>query len=191
MSQPSSSSRASTLIGLIALVVLVVGLVYVLVEGIKQAPEVVGSFVTALGAVVAVVAGRIWEKRQELEQARRERIAPTYSRLVEVFYGAMGENAEVGEPEMLAFFHEWAQRVLLWGPEPVIRAFNDWRASLSGEDEEPGPEAGFGFERVLYAIRDDLGNKRGGLGQGDLLRVFINDLDEYIALHEARALDGD
>lgn len=191
MSQPSSSTRLSTVVGLIALIALTGGLVYVLVEGIKQAPEVVGSFVTALGAVVAVVAGRIWEKRQELEQARRERIAPIYSRLVEVFYGAMGDNARIGEAEMLDFFHEWAQRVLLWGPEPVIRAFNHWRASLPVDGEEPGPEAGFGFERVLYAIRDDLGNKRGGLGQGDLLRVFINDLDEYIALHEARAVSGE
>jgi hypothetical protein len=188
MSQQQSSSRLSTVVGLIVLVALLGGLVYVLVEGIRQAPEVVGSFVTALGAVVAVVAGRIWEKRQELEQARRERIAPTYSRLVEVFYGAMGENAKVGEAEMLDFFHEWAQRVLLWGPEPVIRAFAAWRASMPDDGSDPGLEATFSFERVLYAIRDDLGNKRGGLGQGDLLRVFINDLDEYLALEEAQRI---
>jgi hypothetical protein len=71
------------------------------------------------------------------------------------------------------------------GPEPVIRAFNQRRAALPDDGDEPGAEAGFGFERVLYAIRNDLGNKRGGLGRGDLLRVFINDLDQYIARHQA------
>jgi hypothetical protein len=177
-------------LGFVIAFALLVGFGFLLLEGIRKAPEIVGSFVTALGAVVAVVAGRIWEKRQELQQARRERIAPTYSRLVEVFYGAMGENAKVGEEEMLDFFHEWAQRVLLWGPEPVIRSFNDWRAALPAEGGEATYEATLGFERVLYAIRDDLGNPRGGLGEGDLLRVFINDLDEYLAEHRASQSGG-
>jgi hypothetical protein len=69
---------------------------------------------------------------------------------------------------------------LLWGPEPVIRSFNAWRALLT-EADEPTPEMVFQFERVLYAIREGLGNGRGGLAEGDLLRVFINDLDPYLA----------
>jgi hypothetical protein len=81
------------------------------VRAIDAAPEVVGSFVTALGAGVAVVAGRVWEKRREPEQARRERIAPTYSQLGAVFWNAM-QGGEVNEE----FFHDWARHVLLWGP---------------------------------------------------------------------------
>jgi hypothetical protein len=184
MQNQPSTSRLTTACGFVLLLLLVGGIGVLLWEAIKEAPEIVGSFIAALGAVVAVVVGRIWEKRKELEQARRDRIAPTYSRLVEVFYGAMGDNATVGETEMLDFFHEWAQKVLLWGPEPVIRSFNAWRALLT-EADEPTPEMVFQFERVLYAIREDLGNGRGGLAEGDLLRVFINDLDPYLAEYRA------
>jgi hypothetical protein len=42
------------------------------------------------------------------------------------------------------------------------------------------PAVGIGFERLLFAFRDDLGNKRGDLQEGDLLRVFVQDIDEYL-----------
>lgn len=161
---------ASGLLGL----ALIVGFVYLLIRATKEAPAVVGSIVTAGGAVLAVVAGRIWEKRQALEQARRERIAPSYSGLVEMFWGAM-HGQDVDEQ----FFHDWTRNVLLWGPEPVIVAFNAWRASLPDEGEDVGLTTMHAFERMLYAIRDDLGNRRGKLGEGDLLRMFINDYDDF------------
>jgi hypothetical protein len=157
------------------------GLGYALVQAIQEAPAVVGSAITALGAVLAVIAGRTWEKRQELEQGRRERIAPSYSELVAVFYKAM-KGQEIDEE----FFHDWTRQLLLWGPEPLIRTFIAWRASLPDEADDVSPESIFAFEEVLYAIRDDLGNPRGNMGQGDLLRVFVNDLDDYMA-HRAES----
>jgi hypothetical protein len=177
-------SAVGTLGAYVVLLALIGAFGYVLLLAINDAPEVVGSFVTALGAVIAVVAGRVWEKRQELEQVRRERIAPIYSRFVEVVYGSMSEETKLGETDLLAFFHDWAQQVLIWGPEPVIRRFTDWRATFS-DDSEVQPESVFATEQLLYAIRDDLGNKRGGLGAGDLLRVFLNDIDEYLAEHRS------
>jgi hypothetical protein len=176
----SSGGKLDTTFGLIVLAVLAAGLVWVLLEGIRRAPEVVGSLLTALGAVTAVVYGRAWEKRKELEQARREKIAPVYSRMAEVFHGSMGDNAKYGEADLIDAFNEWAHSALLWAPAPVIRAFNEWRATLPADGEEPSPAVGIGFERLLYAFREDLGNKRDGLGEGDLLRVFINDIDDYL-----------
>ena len=35
------------------------------------------------------------------------------------------------------------------------------------------------FERFIYAMRADLGHDDKELAPGDLLRVFINDLDEH------------
>jgi hypothetical protein len=136
--------------------------------------------VTALGGVVAILYGRAWEKSRELQQARRERIAPTYSRIVESFYGSMGDDATHTEADLVGAFREWAHKALLWAPAPVIVAFNEWRATLPDDGEEPSPAVGIGFERLLFAFRDDLGNKRGDLKEGDLLRLFIDDIDEYL-----------
>jgi hypothetical protein len=177
---PGSFVTSLVVIGTVAILG---GFGYLLLQAIHDAPTVVGSFVTALGAVVAVVAGRVWEKRQELEQTRRDRIAPIYSRLVEVFYKSMDGKAKTHELE--AFFHEWARQVILFGPEPVIKEYAAWKQALPDDGEEATPAATFGFERLLYAIRADLGNRRGSLTEGDLLRVFVNDVDEYLAQHHA------
>lgn len=36
------------------------------------------------------------------------------------------------------------------------------------------------FEQLIYAMRADLGHNDKELSTGDLLRVFINDIDEYL-----------
>ncbi len=90
--------------------------------------------------------------------------------------------------ELLEFFEELAQRLLVWGSEPVILAFNEWGSSVSNMDEG-SPETRFAFEQLLYAIRRDLGSESTRLAQGDLLRVFINDLDDYLR-PPGRSLSG-
>jgi hypothetical protein len=62
----------------------------------------------------------------------------------------------------------------------VIGRLNEWRASLPNEGEDVSPESIIAFERLLYAIRADLGNPRGDMEVGDLLRAFIDDLAEYM-----------
>jgi hypothetical protein len=38
----------------------------------------------------------------------------------------------------------------------------------------------FAYEDLLLVTRADLGVSNDGLEQGDLLRIFINDLDEHL-----------
>jgi hypothetical protein len=53
-------------------------------------------------------------------------------------------------------------------------------AALAAEESEGSPEVMLAFERLLYSIRRDLGHANKGLGRGDLLRTFINDVDEFL-----------
>jgi hypothetical protein len=46
----------------------------------------------------------------------------------------------------------------------------------------------FAFEQLLYAIRLDLGNDDEHLGRGDLLRVFVTDIDDYLVPDSAPEL---
>src|SRR3954447_11632748 len=97
----------TTLIVLIVSVATLVGAGYAIYLGVRDAPSVVGAFVTALGAVLAVVAGRIYETKTRIEEARRKRIAPIYERLIETFYaGASGKR--IPEAEMEQFFETLA-----------------------------------------------------------------------------------
>lgn len=38
----------------------------------------------------------------------------------------------------------------------------------------------FLLEEVIFLIRKDLGQKNSNLKKGDILRFFINDIDDYI-----------
>ena len=38
----------------------------------------------------------------------------------------------------------------------------------------------FQTEKIFYAIRHDLGHKNKNLERGDILRLFINDIDEVL-----------
>lgn len=157
-------------------VVLVFGAMYVVYLGARAAPSVIGALVTATGAIGAVVAGRAYETRKHVQQARRERVAPIYERLMALLYSiARGETTGA---ELQSFYDELSKTLLVWGPPPVIRAFNTWRVELDEHGDKPR-EMALSLERLLYALREDIGISSKDLSPGDLARVWINDYDSY------------
>jgi hypothetical protein len=149
---------------------------WAVVRGVEADPSVVGSFATALGAIIAVVIQRSREKRQELEQSHREKLAPIYEELLDT----MRDFESRGEAENEAFFKRLQTKLLLYGPTPVIQEWLAWRR-LGETLSEPNITLVLTWERVLRAIRKDLGHDDTDLQPGDLLRVFVNDLDEALA----------
>lgn len=89
---------------------------------------------------------------------------------------------------MVQFFEKLAKHLLVWGSEPVIAAVNRWRAlaALDGG----GPDSLFAYEDLLFAIREDIGNRKD-LQRGDLLRVFVNDIDDFLSPRKDDAGDDD
>jgi hypothetical protein len=178
-------SIISTLLGLTMLIVLVGGAGWIVYSTVTQAPGVVAAVVTGLAAIVGFGVQKYFEQQRDDARERRARMAPIYEKLVRTFYKSAGGAGPV-EGELKEFFNELAQGLLIWGSEPVIKAFNEWRFSVLGE--EPDEVSGlFAFEALLYAIRVDLGNESGDLGRGDLLRVFVNDIDDYLVVKAAVA----
>lgn len=164
-----------------AIVVLVVltgaigGLIWLIVRGIESDPGLVGSLATAAGAVVAVVAGRSFDKRRELRQAHRERISPLYEELIDVI-----RNIEDhGEAELQKFFKDLANKLIMFSPAHVIKAWialnrHTWRQD--GTDK-----AGMLLvEALLRQIRKDMGHHDRSLGMGDLQRLYITDADDVL-----------
>jgi len=175
---------ASNVLGkAIAIGVVLLG-AWALIRGVEADPSVVGSLATAFAAVLVVVLQRNREKTQELEQSHREKMIPIYEEVLI----AIRDSADRDEAENEDLFKQLQTRLLLYGPAPVIREWLIWR-KLGEEMDEPGLALVLGWERVLRAIRADLGHDDSVLQEGDLLRVFINDLD--VALVEAGETSSD
>lgn len=166
------------LVGLAVLLALIVGVGWIVYSTIARAPVVVAAVVTGLAALMGVPVQRYLEHQREDARERRNRMAPIYEELLKTFYSSAAGGA-LDQSELLSFFEDLARSLLIWGSEPVIVAFNRWRVQVAAL-EEGSPDALFAFEDLLYAIRADLGNESKNMGRGDLLRVFVNDIDEFL-----------
>lgn len=182
---PGSASRIGVALAGVATVVLLVGFGWAVVIGLNKAPNVVGALVTALGAVLAVVFGRLQEKRLDREQQRRERLAPMYEKLLEQAHPdppQPGKRRKRGN-DPTTFFRDLHRNLILYAPEPVVQAWTAWSthepADADDEDEdEDDPTYLYLWEDLMFAIRKDLGTSRGNLGRGDLLRIYIPGLTD-------------
>ncbi len=115
-------------------------------------------------------------------QYRWDKIAPTYQEFVELvrkINKQLGEGQTQPTPDNVAFLERFSDELLLWGHSDVIKAW----VSMQRNGEKPSHEAEnpvLDYARVLLAIRKELGHLDWTLEHRDLLRVVIEDIDQYL-----------
>ena len=98
--------------------------------------------------------------------------------MFEFMFSQTADNREsLTEDELTEIFQEMTPKLVVWGSQDVIKAWNhireyDWKNAEGVEMLEP-------WENLMIAIRDDMGNKSGKLENKELLRVFVSDLSQY------------
>jgi hypothetical protein len=84
----------------------------------------------------------------------------------------------MGEADMLAFFADITPQLITYGSRGVIRAWNNFRrVSRNNPDTKT---IMFAFEDLLKAMRSDLGHVVITQPQGELLAIFITDIDDIL-----------
>jgi hypothetical protein len=170
----------------------VAGLVgWALVKAVKAEPAVVGAVGTAsLGA-----AGVVWQQRQaekaRLREAHRDRMAPTYDKFLQLVRQRAGEETSETQAEIEVFMRDLKARQLLLGaPREIIQAFNRWESeTMAAQASDDLLATAFAWENLLRAIRRDLVHDDAKLPPGELLRVYTNDFDEFLAASNERSDD--
>jgi hypothetical protein len=162
----------SKLLAIVAAVGIVTLAIWAFIKGVGKDPAVVGTVITAVAGVGIVVYQRRREKLQELERSHRLQMGPLYTQLVEMMKD-WEEFAQKTESEQQAFFKDLSTKLILFGATPVLKAWVSWRCTTT----PGGPQGLIAIEKVLFAIREDLGHDNSGLKQGDVLRVFVNEED--------------
>lgn len=175
-------TRLLQLIVWIAVAALAGLVVWAFIEAVKAEPAVVGSVATA----VVGLFGLLWQQRRSeearLREAHRTRMTPVYDDLLKMFLDNIGTGSGI-DAEAEDFMKDLKGRQLLLGASTeMIRAFNDWqRSAVAAQAEDNAVTAIFAWEDLLRAIRRDLGHNDSDLQRGELLRVFITDIDEHAA----------
>jgi len=71
-------------------------------------------------------------------------------------------------------------KLLIWGPAPVVRA---WAQAMRIFESDPEPtDALPAYAGLLRAIREDLDHDDSQLDTRDLLRLFVTDIDDHLPL---------
>lgn len=83
---------------------------------------------------------------------------------------------EYSQDAILKDMREFNQGLTLWGSSKAIRKWDEWRLVSAKQLSDPYAVL-HGMEKVLMQLRKDMGEKHK-LGQGDLLKLFVNDYDE-------------
>lgn len=171
---------SSALAGL--LLVLIVAAAGALVYGLIVDPAVGGPIAGAAAVIAVAVVQRRWEKKQELERVRRERMAPIYEQLIEIL-----QNAEAAESETGEFFKDLTTKLLLYGPPAIVKEWVAFKNHGVSEDKTD-PTSLLNYEKFLLLVRKDFGHDDSELVQGDLLRTYVNDFDEMYTLWQAKQI---
>ena len=69
---------------------------------------------------------------------------------------------------------------MVWGSDDVLREFIAYRRFIVNRAEDQPAEVLFAYENLVATIRSDLGHKNKDLKRGDVLSLFINDIDQYL-----------
>lgn len=151
--------------------------------------EVAAALVTGLAAVVVALVstfvGRRLERRHALEVAQQQRRIPVYEEFVQGLLQTMGatvppsKRKPMTEEQVVTVMGAFTEKVLVWGSEEVIRAWGRWKKLAATEDpvqQRLGLDA---LEDFFLALRKDLGLSNKNLQRGDVLRLWINDWDQF------------
>jgi hypothetical protein len=175
-------------VGLVTLAIIACGVYYLVVSFIDKLNSINGDLgktlitaaVTTLIAVLTLVLGKVWDTKIKIAHDIREKKIPVYEDVLSLFFEVIMSD-KTGRPkpteaEMSVRFTDFTRRLTTWGSSDVIRSWIAFRGHAWSSSE---PMAGFErMEAVLMAIRKDVGNDVAGLKKHELMKLFINDLDE-------------
>lgn len=152
--------------------------------------EFVAALLAASGTVVAATAavamGRYYERKQDIEQTRREQQMEIFEDFVDfmfrILYQSRIPSMELTDSEMLAEFVKFTRRLAIWAPDSIIESWSDVRRRFATANaaDEPPTEVLFYFEALLIEMRKTVGYPNTQLGRGDLLRLFVDDIDDHL-----------
>lgn len=138
--------------------------------------------VSILGVVISSIVSKIIEYRQNTKRYLYGKKEEPYSEFIEMVYKIqenVKKNKEYNEKEMLDDIFSFSKKLTLWGSSKVIRKWLAFRKISQEQNNNPTNNL-FILEEIIFEIRKDMGQKKSGLKQGDILAFFINDIKDYL-----------
>jgi hypothetical protein len=150
----------------------------------ELATAIVAAAATVIVSILSISGNKIFDRRATIEHEARLKKVPVYEQLISFLFGVLHQG-KAGYPALtdagtIRNYVEITENIIVWGSDSVVKAFGDFRvASLSPGEGQSFPRLLIALEDLMLAVRKDLGYKNKKLNRGDLLRIFINDLEQH------------
>ncbi|MDP3983822.1 MAG: hypothetical protein Q8Q52_02295 [Acidimicrobiia bacterium] len=156
-------------------------------------PEVLGPLLITSGTVlsvgITVVGGQFLQRRAAHEAAQRPKKIQLYEQFMERWFGylefgtpkALRKGIRPDDPKVIGYLAQFAREVILWGSSKVVAKYSAFTKTARELPKDAPLAALLDFERLLLAMREDLGHSNRGLKAGDVLRLFVTDIDSALA----------
>lgn len=146
------------------------------------AVAIVAASASIVVSALSLVGSKYLERRSSELQEIRKRKVPVYEELISTLFGVLfAEKAgrpKPSEQELMQFFADFTEKLVVWGSDGVISKFSEFRTAPLRD--VPPMELMFLYEELLLEIRKDLGHRNTSVKKGTLLSLFINDIHKYI-----------
>lgn len=145
---------------------------------------IVAATATIIVSVFSVLVAKRLEQKAALLKEHRERKTPVYEEMVKLIFRFTFADKlglpPLTEQELLTKMAWFTENLVIWGSDDLLLAWNRFRTRSVEHAASPNFNILFEVERLLLAIRKDLGHSNRGVVQGKILELFINDIHQYL-----------
>lgn len=143
------------------------------------------ALITIIVSFVTVFFSKQQEYKIKIANQLHEKKIPVYEKIIEFIFSVtfqekLGEK-NPSEKDIMKFFSNTSKDLVIWGSKDIIEAFGKFREKLqelSLENNNPMKILNE-VEDLMFAIRKDLGHDYIGTKRGDIMRLYITDLQKY------------
>ncbi len=142
--------------------------------------------IPALISIVSIFYARYLEKQKEIEKQIRDQKIKVYGDLTKlILQDVMGstKNKKPISNSVIEKYPKLCNDLIFWGSDEVVKQYQKTFQSFI---TAPPIEMMRELENLLLAIRKDTGHKNKGFADFDLIKIFINDAEQFINEEKAK-----
>lgn len=140
------------------------------------------GMVSIIGVVFTSVIAKIIDYQYNVKKYLYDKREVPYEQFISIVYTIMEDvkkpvNERMPESDKFRMMSEFSKGLTLWGSNKVVKKLLKYRRAAQ---EDMSPENSLLLlEDIIYEIRKDVGQRKR-LGKGDVLSIFINDIESII-----------
>lgn len=140
------------------------------------------GMVSIIGVVFTSVIAKIIDYRYNVKKYLYDKREKPYEQFISIIYTIMEDTKkpiieQMSESDKFRMMSDFSKGLTLWGSNKVVKKWLRYRkAAMKDMSRENSLLL---LEDIIYEIRKDVGQRKR-LGKGDVLSIFINDIENII-----------